>query len=320
MLMKKKGYSSGRLVEVKSAAEILQTLDADGTLDGLPFMPEMMECCGRQFRISRKVEKTCVEFLGGDYDIREFPGNDVVFLESPRCSGAFHDGCQRFCKYFWKVDWLRKPKDGRPADPAGESGDEALLARLKTKTAEDRYFCQSTELARATRTISRSRRVLKSFGTVFRGDVGPFKMTRLVFIPLWRKMSERHRRNVTGSLSRTPAKPLDLQPGEIVEIKSMDEIVQTLDPSGRNRGLQYDRLLEKYSGRRYRIQTRMDSMIYEPTGEMRKPKSTVILENLYCTCENVLGGCPREEVVYWREIWLTRVDDESGKKNAATRN
>ncbi len=33
----------GDCVEVLSPREILQTLDGDGTLDKLPFMPEMME-------------------------------------------------------------------------------------------------------------------------------------------------------------------------------------------------------------------------------------------------------------------------------------
>ena len=39
-------FRPGDLVEVKSADEILATLDADGTLDHLPFMPEMVEFCG----------------------------------------------------------------------------------------------------------------------------------------------------------------------------------------------------------------------------------------------------------------------------------
>ena len=48
-------------------------------------------------------------------------------------------------------------------------------------------------------------------------------------------------------------------------------------------------------------------MILEPTGEMKKPEATVILENLTCFCADVVGGCPREDVIYWREIWLNRV-------------
>jgi len=41
----------GDFVEVKAPAEILQTLDGEGTLDQLPFMPEMVEFCGRKFQV-----------------------------------------------------------------------------------------------------------------------------------------------------------------------------------------------------------------------------------------------------------------------------
>ena len=39
----------GDLVEVRAPEEILRTLDADGTLDHLPFMPEMVEFCEGDF-------------------------------------------------------------------------------------------------------------------------------------------------------------------------------------------------------------------------------------------------------------------------------
>ncbi len=48
-------------VVVRPPEEILSTLDANGTLDGLPFMPEMVSSCGENFRVVRRVEKTCVD-------------------------------------------------------------------------------------------------------------------------------------------------------------------------------------------------------------------------------------------------------------------
>ena len=35
----------GDIVEVLSPSEILETLDSDGTLNNLPFMPEMIAHC-----------------------------------------------------------------------------------------------------------------------------------------------------------------------------------------------------------------------------------------------------------------------------------
>ena len=49
----------GDLVEVRSAAEILATLDEHGALDAMPFMPEMVASCGRRFTVSTRTDKVC---------------------------------------------------------------------------------------------------------------------------------------------------------------------------------------------------------------------------------------------------------------------
>jgi len=99
---------------------------------------------------------------------------------------------------------------------------------------------------------------------------------------------------------------LNLQPGEWVEIKSAPEIAQTLDDRGRNRGLICDFGMCDLGGRPYRVRNRLDRMISESTGAMRRVESTVILEGLNCLCPRVLGGCPRQDFMYWREVWLKR--------------
>jgi hypothetical protein len=54
----------GDLVEVRTATEILKTLDSNGTLDGLPFMPEMLEFCGMRFRVFQRVVQVTMDALG----------------------------------------------------------------------------------------------------------------------------------------------------------------------------------------------------------------------------------------------------------------
>src|SRR5262245_36900321 len=95
-------FLPGDLVEVRSVDEILSTLDERGTLDNLPFMPEMLSFCGRQFRVSRQAFKTCVD----DREMRQL--EDAVFLEDVRCDGANHAGCARACLIFWKTAWLKR--------------------------------------------------------------------------------------------------------------------------------------------------------------------------------------------------------------------
>ena len=107
---------------VKTPEEIGATLDANGMLDGLPFMPEMLEHCGKRLRVKRRAEKTCVEYPGGKYKIREFWNNDVVILDVPRCPGSSHDGCGRSCVLFWKAAWLRKCTRHEPEVPVASCG------------------------------------------------------------------------------------------------------------------------------------------------------------------------------------------------------
>lgn len=40
----------GEVVEVLSQEEILATLDRNGELESLPFMPEMLQFCGKRFK------------------------------------------------------------------------------------------------------------------------------------------------------------------------------------------------------------------------------------------------------------------------------
>src|SRR5262249_37332249 len=101
-------FRAGDLVQVRSKEEILRTLDANGSLAELPFMPEMLEYCGKTLRIGKRAHKTCDPALG--IGGRKMSG--TVHLENVRCNGAAHDGCEAGCLIFWKEAWL-KPLDGR---------------------------------------------------------------------------------------------------------------------------------------------------------------------------------------------------------------
>src|SRR4030095_5103823 len=92
----------GDLVGGRSEAEILATLNEKGTLDNLPFMPEMLKFCGKTFRVSAQAFKTCVD----DREMRQL--ENTVFLEEARCDGSSHGGCGRACLIFWNEAWLKR--------------------------------------------------------------------------------------------------------------------------------------------------------------------------------------------------------------------
>lgn len=307
---------AGETVVVRTPAEILATLDADGCLDGLPFMPEMLAWCGRTCTVQRRVEKTCMEVPDpAIHPNRRFAARDVVFLDGPRCDGSGHDGCNRACRIFWKEAWLRRadaPTAHGPAD-----GLDALRARLRTRAEGDRYFCQSTQLLRATEAFPGRQKpwmVRVALQEVRNGDltasevIGHF--TRWV-VKLLRLMVVGDKA-LAGPHRRTPTQTLALQPGELVRIRSRDEIMQTLDGESRNRGLGICPEMTQLCGGTAEVRQRVDRIIDERTGRMIPLKDTVLLQNLRgdaraceeCLCAAEIGDCPRGEQMYWREIWL----------------
>lgn len=311
--MKKTELRAKDWVEVKSPREIEETLASDGTLDGLPFMPEMLEHCGKRYQVIRRAHKTCIETAGG-YLIRAFLRDDVVLLGELRCSGADHDGCQRRCMFFWKEAWLRKIDPmSTPTNPLRSAALQDLRSRLKTKDAPERYFCQSTELIRSTRSqpLRKSEILLNCVRDVRSGAVRTLEMVALILVPAARKFRDAvlGRPRLVGPLTRTPKGDLELHPGELVEIKSAEEVRKTLDRKGRNRGLVFDIELVKTScGTRHRVAGRLERIISESTGQMRLMDATVILGDK-CMCARVVGGCPRQDFCYWREVWLKRVNE-----------
>jgi hypothetical protein len=247
--------------------------------------------------------------------MRKFPGEDVVLLAGVRCSGADHDGCQKACNIFWREAWLRKVDDARPARLT-QDGHQRLRARLKTVSGANTYFCQSSEILRATVGLSRWERISKCVEDVRSGNCGVFEMIGRISVWVYWKT----RRAILGPYAHgnnqsTPVQSLSLEPGECVEVKSLGGIRETLDDKSYNRGLLFTPSMGHLCGQQRRVERRIERIIVDGTGEMRKLRNTVYLENSECECSCVaFGGCPRGEFSYWREIWLRRLN---GKEAAA---
>ena len=101
---------------------------------------------------------------------------------------------------------------------------------------------------------------------------------------------------------------LNLKAGELIEVKTEEEIAATLDANRRHRGLRWMVNMRKFCGKRYRVFKRLDTILLESNGEIRKMKNTVLLEGVYCDGVE-FNGCERSCFHYWREAWLKRVND-----------
>lgn len=298
----------GDLVEVKGPEEILQTLDANGTLDQVPFMPEMVQFCGKRFRVSKRVLKTCYYTEKTAAGFRKFKTDDVVLLDGLRCSGADHDGCQKACTIFWREAWLRRAEDVTVQTKQDPIASEQLRARLRTSTGPKTYFCQASELLKATVPLSQRERFEGCVDEVLAGNCSIFEMTRRIGRWLfWRIRRKFFGEYAHGRNKSTPVESLNLQSGDWIEVKQIESINQTLNESGFNRGLFFFPEMHLLCGSQQRVERRIDKIIVDGTGEMRQLCNTVFLENSHCGCTYAFSGCPRGEFSYWREIWLRRV-------------
>jgi len=103
---------------------------------------------------------------------------------------------------------------------------------------------------------------------------------------------------------------LELQPGELVEVKSEKEIRNTLDANDRQRGLFFASGMTEYCKRRMRVLKRVERICLDDRpGEVRLLKHTVLLEGAMCNGTTV--GCDRSCFYFWREAWLRRVNPNS---------
>jgi hypothetical protein len=103
---------------------------------------------------------------------------------------------------------------------------------------------------------------------------------------------------------------LQLEVGDWVEVRTAKEILATLDQHGKFKGLTFTPEMMKFCGRRFRVYKKLENIILEATGELRRIKSpTVLLEEVFCDGE-AHGKCDRSCFCFWREVWLRRVDPD----------
>jgi hypothetical protein len=348
---------AGDWVEVRSREEILTTLDNTACLESMPFMPEMLRYSGQRFRVYKRAHRTCdtVDYIGGRHLKR------TVHLEGLRCDGSAHGDCQALCLLFWKEAWLQKV-DGpdrldvavvvsRPAEN-GISYESTFFQGTRkagepAELPDPTYVCQATKLLDATVPLRRSD-LEPYIEDLTSGNVRPGQMLgRLVYVIFSFIVGGRYGlstpliwlydtfQNMTGGTpyperlgkipkgAKTPSRRLDLQPGEMVRVRSLPEILETIDVELRNRGMTWHSEMVQFTGRTFRVARRIEKIINEKTGKMMHMKNdAVILENAVCLAKyinNCRRFCPRSVFVYFREIWLERVAEPPDARGVGER-
>jgi hypothetical protein len=102
---------------------------------------------------------------------------------------------------------------------------------------------------------------------------------------------------------------LGLEPGELVEVRTIGEILATLGPGRKCKGLLWMTGMRKFCGKRYRVFKRVENILLETNGDSRKMTNTVILEGVMCDGAE-FGNCDRSCFHFWREAWLKRIEED----------
>jgi hypothetical protein len=198
--------------------------------------------------------------------------------------------------------------------------------RATTASDEDgvRYRCQATEMTRATTPLAwwdprQYLREIRSRNVTLAHAIAVMMGAFLEFVKRFRKMPLQG----PGGAGRTD---LGLAEGDVVRVRTQEEIRATLDNESRNRGLWYDWEMKPFSGGTYRVKNRVQRLIDEKTGRMLTIPGgdCIILEGVVCSGEHSRWRyfCPRAIPPFWRQAWLERVDASSssvpGTNDAST--
>jgi hypothetical protein len=311
---------AGDEVELRSPTEVLATLDENGCLEGVPFMPEMLGYFGRVFAVEAQVGRACdTVTYSGVLRLR-----NTVILDDLRCDGTGHSGCGAKCRLYWKEAWLRPASLGN-AEPTNDEAMTRLLRLAKANvhgadsTSDAQTFrCQATELLRAGERVGAYRFAHELTG----GNVGLWQFLQVTIGIVAQEIRRRLARRSTNPFRPDELGGKDvvvpavggLEPGALVQIRTKREIGKTLGEDGKSRGLWFDREMVVYCGQTARVNSKVERFIDEGSGRMVDLASDCyILDGVVCKSYQSADRwfCPRAIYPWWREAWLRPVEPDA---------
>jgi len=347
--MKKYQFMVGDWVEVRSREEILKTLDSHGQLDGMPFMPEMLRFCGSTFQISKRAHKTCDYSMPRIRSRGLRRTVHLETRCDGGAHGGCQAGCVFYWKEAWLRPVSVGPGIGTtPFIPlrarihdvpsSGHGCSEIdLWANTRVRDGKDdspTFVCQATKIPSATTDLKwwdirqyvedywsgnvpwdrvLSALVYSAYYNLSQAGIGLGRPMRWLYDRarwIWRGSRWPRTPGAIPVGQPTPTSTLNLQPGELVRVKSHEEILQTVTTDNLNRGMHWDAELVPYCGGVYRVLKRLSRIIDEKTGKMLEMKTpcivldSVVCQARYSACRML---CPKGMYPYWREVWLERV-------------
>ena len=131
------------------------------------------------------------------------------------------------------------------------------------------------------------------------------QIKRLVKAALaWRK-----RLTGRGRVSAEKIPPAaQLQAGDLVRVRSREEIEATLDPFKELKGCAFLEYMWEYCGTTQRVLQPVERFLDERDYKVKRARGVVLLEGVICRGTPVFGRCDRACHLFWRAEWLEKTE------------
>ncbi len=106
----------------------------------------------------------------------------------------------------------------------------------------------------------------------------------------------------------------ELVPGDVVRVRSREEILGTLDHWSRLKGCSFMEEMWPYCGTRQTVLKRVSRFIDERDYRFKKCRGVVLLSGVMCEGVKDIKGCDRSCLFFWKEEWLEKPTDLGGKR------
>ncbi len=111
----------------------------------------------------------------------------------------------------------------------------------------------------------------------------------------------------TQVISNKFAPTAPLRDGDLVRVRSSEEILSTLDPFKELKGCAFLPNMKEYCGTEQRVLKAMRSFLDERDYKVKKVRGVVLLKNVICHGTPAFGTCDRCCFFFWREEWLEKI-------------
>jgi hypothetical protein len=119
------------------------------------------------------------------------------------------------------------------------------------------------------------------------------------------RLAGRSNRPSAPAISATTA---SLKAGDLVRVRSREEIEATLNHWRQLKGCSFMPEMWQYCGTTQRVLKPMERFVDERDLRAKKCKGIILLEGLNCQGTAEFGRCDRSCFYFWREEWLERID------------